>query len=130
MLFIGTIALFISSAGSMVIPALFSNVIGTVSKDSITLEERKKIIHNLLIEMIIIFIITSIFTFIRAYCFTVSGEKLVARFRKKLFKSVIFQDISFFDESSSGELQSRLSNDTTVIQNACSARVPDSANCA
>lgn len=47
----------------------------------------------------------------------------MARFRVRVFEAILRQDIEFFDQNQSGELQSRLSNDTTVIQNAVTINV-------
>lgn len=38
-------------------------------------------------------------SFVRAYFFVLAGHRLVARLRKKLFGSIIQQEIAFFDES-------------------------------
>ena len=60
---------------------------------------------------------------LRYLLFTDAGERIVARLRKDLFRTVIAQDIAFFDARSVGELMSRLSNDATVIQNTLSVNI-------
>ena len=57
------------------------------------------------------------------WLFTVAGERVVARLRKDLFRSIIAQEISFFDQSRTGELTNRLASDTTVLQNAVTVNV-------
>lgn len=60
---------------------------------------------------------------IRFIYFTTSGERVVTRLRKDLFESLLSQEIAFFDEHKTGELTSRLSADTTLVQNAVSVNI-------
>ena len=118
LLLIATLALFLSAGAQMAIPALFARLIGYIG----SLEHAGEL--NLIIGYLFIaFLISSVFSFVRGSLFTLAGERLVARFRKTLFESIIYQDISFFDQSQSGELQSRLASDSAVIQNAVTVNV-------
>jgi ABC-type multidrug transport system fused ATPase/permease subunit len=51
-------------------------------------------------------------------CLTAAGERLTKRLRQLLFRSLVFQDVGFFDMpgNESGALCARLSTDTTKIQ--------------
>ncbi len=60
---------------------------------------------------------------IRAYLFSTAGERVVARLREDLYRSVLSQEVAFFDERRTGELTSRLGSDTATIQSAVSANV-------
>ena len=55
---------------------------------------------------------------IRSWCFTLAGTRVVCRLRNTLFASIIRQEVAFFDTNRTGELTSRLSSDTQVVQNA------------
>ncbi|MCB9663106.1 MAG: ATP-binding cassette domain-containing protein [Alphaproteobacteria bacterium] len=57
------------------------------------------------------------FAGLRAWWFTLAGERVVARLRKDLYAAVIGQEIAFFDEVRTGEITSRLTSDTQVLQN-------------
>jgi ATP-binding cassette subfamily B protein len=59
----------------------------------------------------------------RYILFSVSGERVVARLRQDLFRAILDQEIGFFDERRTGELTSRLSSDTAVVQGAVSSYV-------
>jgi len=59
----------------------------------------------------------------RAYLFSTAGERIVADLREQLYKSLLDQEIAFFDERRTGELTSRLGSDTATIQSAVSANV-------
>ena len=54
---------------------------------------------------------------LRYYLFTVAGERIVTRLRETLYRRLIHREIGFFDRRRTGELMSRLSSDTTVLQN-------------
>ncbi|KAM1108063.1 hypothetical protein PS2_004749 [Malus domestica] len=52
-------------------------------------------------------------------CWMVTGERQAARIRGKYMKAILRQDIGFFDtETSTGEIISRMSGDTILIQEA------------
>ena len=119
-LFVATIALFISAAAQMVVPTLFSNLIGTVFDPHHNNQDE---INRTILLMIITFFVMSLFSFLRGALFTLAGERLVARFRVRVFKAIVRQDVAFFDENQSGELQSRLANDTTTIQEAVTVNI-------
>jgi ATP-binding cassette subfamily B (MDR/TAP) protein 1 len=52
-------------------------------------------------------------------CFTITGENLTARLRKLSFKSILRQEIAWFDDekNSSGALCAQLATETTLVQN-------------
>ena len=52
----------------------------------------------------------------RYFCITLLGERALAALREKLYAQVIRLDVSFFERSRVGELLSRLSADTEVVQ--------------
>ena len=64
-----------------------------------------------------LFALSAAFAGLRAWLFTVAGERIVARLRQDLYRSVIGQEVAFFDATRTGELTNRLSNDTGVLQN-------------
>jgi ABC transporter fused permease/ATP-binding protein len=60
---------------------------------------------------------------LRSRAFGVAGERVVTRLRRDLYRSILDQEIAFFDERRTGELTSRLASDTSVLQSAVSANV-------
>jgi ABC-type multidrug transport system fused ATPase/permease subunit len=64
-------------------------------------------------------------SFIRSSIMAVAGERIVARLRNNLYSQILKQEIAFFDDHKTGELVSRLSSDTTLIQNATAQGVPE-----
>lgn len=117
-LLLATVALLLSSAATLAMPAYFGMIIGAVA----TSKNYGELVDAIL-GLIVISLSGSVFTFFRAWLFTLAGERLVARLRNTLFAVMTFQDISFFDKNRTGELTNRLASDTQVIQNAATVNV-------
>jgi ABC-type multidrug transport system fused ATPase/permease subunit len=47
-----------------------------------------------------------------------AGNTLAARLKGKLYQSILQQEVAYFDKTKTGDLMTRLSNDTSMIQNA------------
>lgn len=118
LIILATCALFLSALATMAVPRFIGILIDEVVEE----RNQKKLDRNCL-YLLGIFLAGSAFTFIRGAVFNLAGEKLVARLRSKLFKSVVEQDTSFFDTQKTGELMNRLASDTTVVQNAVTVNV-------
>ena len=57
-------------------------------------------------------------------CWTITGERQATRIRSIYLKSVLRQDISFFDvEMTTGLIVSRMSADTVLVQDAIGEKV-------
>ncbi|XP_011160344.1 mitochondrial potassium channel ATP-binding subunit [Solenopsis invicta] len=57
------------------------------------------------------YIAQAFFTFVYIYTLSHVGERVAVSLRQDLFKSIIMQDIAFFDKTRSGEIVSRLTSD-------------------
>ncbi|XP_053974504.1 mitochondrial potassium channel ATP-binding subunit [Hylaeus volcanicus] len=57
------------------------------------------------------YIAQALFTFVYIYTLSHVGERIAMNLRQDLFKSIIMQDITFFDQNRSGEIVSRLTSD-------------------
>lgn len=64
-------------------------------------------------------------------CWMVTGERQAARIRGLYLKTILRQDISFFDtQTTTGEVIGRMSGDTVLIQEAMGEKVNIIANVA
>ncbi|XP_077222619.1 transporter associated with antigen processing protein 2 [Tasmannia lanceolata] len=127
-LIVGTIALLIASTTSILIPKYGGKIIDIVSRDLRTPEqqfEAQEAVKNTILEIILIVIIGSICTALRAWLFSSASERVVARLRKNLFGHLINQEIAFYDVTRTGELLSRLSEDTQIIKNAATTNMSE-----
>src|SRR6202165_2809768 len=84
---------------------------------------RTALVDRAALAMVAIALVQAVAVAGRALLFTIAGERIVARLRESLFRSIVSQEIGFFDERRTGELTNRLSADTTVLQSAVSANI-------
>lgn len=54
----------------------------------------------------------------RSLMLNIAGNRIVSRIRRRLFASILSQEIAFFDQTKSGDLISRLANDSWFIKSA------------
>ncbi|CAN6448946.1 unnamed protein product [Victoria cruziana] len=59
--------------------------------------------------------VSAIFSGLRGCYFSIANLILVRRVREKLYSTLLFQDISFFDEETVGDLSSRLGSDCQQV---------------
>ncbi|XVE83663.1 hypothetical protein DITRI_Ditri16bG0104800 [Diplodiscus trichospermus] len=125
---VGTIALLIASTSSLLIPKYGGMIIDIVSRDIRTPEQQSdalEAIKNTVIYIVLIVVVGSLCTALRAWLFSSASERVVARLRKDLFSHLIQQEIAFFDVTRTGELLSRLSEDTQIIKNAATTNLSE-----
>ncbi len=115
---LGTVFLGIASIMGLAFPQgmrfMIDEALGGRSKHSI---DRAALL------MAVVFAVLGISTAIRYVLFSNAGERVVARLRGELFASLMAQEIAFFDAQKTGDLTSRLSADTTVLQNTVSVNI-------
>ncbi|CAI9786741.1 unnamed protein product [Fraxinus pennsylvanica] len=127
-LIVGTVALLIASTSSILVPKFGGKIIDIVSGDTQTPEQKSEAldaVKNTILYIFLIVIIGSICTALRAWLFSSASERVVARLRKNLFSHLIHQEIAFFDVTRTGELLSRLSEDTQIIKNAATTNLSE-----
>ncbi|MFT5681891.1 MAG: ABC transporter fused permease/ATP-binding protein [Myxococcota bacterium] len=117
-LIIGTLALTIGSVMTLLYPMVIQQLI-----DGIEAGGGKELVTKGALTLVGLFSAGAVFGAVRAWLFTVSGERIVANLRIRLYRSIISQEIAFFDERRTGELTNRLASDTTVLQNTVTVNV-------
>lgn len=80
-------------------------------------------INQIVILILIVFAVQAVASTIRYFLFTMAGERIVKQLRKDLYSAILRQEIAFFDFNKTGELISRISSDTTILQNAVSVNI-------
>ncbi|KAL9281690.1 ABC transporter B family member 27 [Arabidopsis thaliana] len=127
-LVIGTIALLIGSTTNLLVPKFGGMIIDIVSRDVKTPEQQTEsliAVRNAVVIILLIVVIGSICTALRAWLFNSASERVVARLRKDLFRHLMHQEIAFYDVTKTGELLSRLSEDTQIIKNAATTNLSE-----
>ncbi|WP_426748000.1 ABC transporter transmembrane domain-containing protein [Myxococcus faecalis] len=117
-LVVGTLFLLLSSAATLVFP----RAIGDLVDEALGARSRDKL-DTIALVMFAVFVVQSVAMALRAYLFSTAGERVVTRLRKRLFQSLLSQEVAFFDERRTGELTSRLASDTSVLQNTVTTNV-------
>ena len=107
--------LVISSASGLAFPIVIRAVIdgAVVTHDALRIDQAAMIMAAILLA-------NGISTALRYMLFNLGGERVVARLRKQAYRSLLLQEIAFFDRHPTGELTSRLSTDAAVIQETLS----------
>ena len=115
---VGTLVLIIGSGTALAAPQLLDPIIEGLSSGGGRDQVTKPVL-----QLLFLMVIGAIAGGLRAWLFTVAGERIVTDLRKRLYASIIGQEIAFFDERRTGELTNRLASDTTVIQNTVSVNI-------
>lgn len=127
-LVIATIALLIAATSNILVPKFGGKIIDIVSGDISSPEQRsqaRKAVMSTILEIVLVVIVGSLCTALRAWLFNSSSERVVARLRKSLFSHLIHQEIAFYDVTRTGELLSRLAEDTQIIKNAATTNLSE-----
>jgi len=118
LLLFGSLALFAGAALSLTLPAV---VRFFLQEQNLHLLTDRPIIPA--VSVVILFAVQAWLFFWRAKLFGVLGQRVVARVREKLFVGILQKPISFFDSSPTGELVSRLTADTALLQDLVGIKV-------
>ena len=113
-----TIALIVSTVCGLAQPYYFGKIIQTSAVD-----RNFDRLNEECFMLFLFFVIGGIASLIRGWLYTLVGERIVLRIRTELFRTIIYQDISFFDANKTGELMNRLASDTSMVQSALSVNV-------
>ena len=70
-----------------------------------------------------VFAVQGVFMSARDALMAMAGERIAARLRTRTFAAIIRQDMTYFDQSRTGELVNRLSSDVAVVQKALTSNV-------
>jgi ABC transporter fused permease/ATP-binding protein len=115
---LGTLFLLVGSGMSLAYPQAMRLII-----DEALGAKNRAFIDRAAAVMIAILAVQSLAVALRYYLFSTVGERVVTRLRQDLFKSLMGQEVAFFDERKTGELTNRLTSDTAVLQNTVSVNI-------
>jgi ATP-binding cassette subfamily B protein len=109
---VATVALLLASGLSLTYPQALRWMV-----DSVVSSGDLQQLDRAVIALVTLFFLQAVFATLRAWLFTVAGERIVAHLRGRLYQAIVTKDIAFFDREKTGELTNRLASDTTVLQN-------------
>jgi len=73
-------------------------------------------LNQLALLLVFILIGEALSTYARDYCFNLGAERVAARLRRAAVRTLLVQDIEFFDRRDAGELTARLAGDVPPLQ--------------
>ncbi|MEM1349451.1 MAG: ABC transporter transmembrane domain-containing protein, partial [Myxococcota bacterium] len=113
---VATVALFVGSGIGLLYPQAARYAIdGLLGESDVLADWSTTGVAAVLLAM---FLGQSFFVSLRAYLFTLIGERVVTDMRNMLYDRILEQEMGFFDDRRTGELTSRLTSDTQVLQSA------------
>ncbi|XP_047154648.1 ABC transporter B family member 9-like isoform X3 [Vigna umbellata] len=119
---IGTICAMANGWSQPIMTVILGKLINTFGSTdpSNTIKEVSKV--SLL--FVYLAIATGVASFLQVACWMVTGERQAARIRGLYLKTILNQDIAFFDtETTTGEVIGRMSGDTILIQDSMGEKV-------
>jgi subfamily B ATP-binding cassette protein MsbA len=85
------------------------------------------LLNKIALSLLALFAIQAALNFVQVYFLTSTSELVIAQLRKDLFAHLVRLSPGFFTERRTGELTSRLSSDTTVLQTVLSYNLSEFA---
>jgi subfamily B ATP-binding cassette protein MsbA len=95
--------------------------------DTAFVQHDSHLLDRIALGLIGLFAIQAVLNFSQVYLLTITSERIVATLRRDLFAHLIRLSPGFFTERRTGELTSRLSADTTVLQTVLSYNLSEFA---
>jgi ATP-binding cassette subfamily B protein len=110
-MFAALVALLIASGAMLVLPLAFRGVI-----DQGMLTQSQETIDRYFVLLLGAAVAFGVFAALRFYLVAWLGERVIADLRRDVYQRVIRMDPTFFEVTRSGEVLSRLTTDTTLVQ--------------
>lgn len=117
-LLLAMIGLILSSALSLVFPAVIRNVV-----DSVFTDADRGLLDAITAALLLVFAFRSLAAFVQNYNLSFVGEKIVVDIRQELYAHLQSLSIKFFTDRRVGELISRISSDVTVMRTVLTGNV-------
>ncbi|KAF6998259.1 hypothetical protein CFC21_014393 [Triticum aestivum] len=122
LMLVGTVAALANGVSQPLMTIIFGdtlNAFGDATGDDVLQR-----VNKVVLKFVYLGIGTTIVSFLQVSCWTLTGERQATRIRSLYLKSVLRQDISFFDlEMTTGQIVSRMSGDTVLVQDAIGEKV-------
>ena len=119
------VLLIVADVANQILPIIIARAYNALVDPALGPSERANQINFTMTLVFILTVVGSTLGWFRLTIQGLAGERVVARLRLGLYKSVLSQDMSFFDETKSGEVVSRLGSDATLLQGSLSSGIPE-----
>ncbi|GKV23316.1 hypothetical protein SLEP1_g33060 [Rubroshorea leprosula] len=123
LMLVGTIGAIANGLCMPLMTIVFGEIVdafGQSQKD----QEIVRVVSKVCLKYIYLGIGSAAAAFLQVTCWIVTGERQAARIRGLYLKTILRQDVAFFDvETNTGEVVGRMSGDTVLIQDAMGEKV-------
>ncbi|MDZ5757320.1 ABC transporter ATP-binding protein [Carnobacterium maltaromaticum] len=116
LIFFGLFFSLITTLIGLVVPLFTKNLIDNFSIESLS--------WMVIVGIVLAFIFQAITDGVSMYMLSYMGQQMVARLREKVWKKLVHLPVSYFDETKTGEIVSRLINDTTLVKDLITQHFP------
>lgn len=117
---IGMLFLLLSSSASLVFPKLLGELVDHGNRGTLGGE-----INRIALILIVVLIAQSLFSYFRIYLFVKVAERTLADLRQSTFNHLVKLPMKFFQHRRVGELNSRISADITLLQDALTSTLAE-----
>lgn len=122
LMLLGTVGALANGVSQPVMTVIFGQVINAFG--DATIDDVLNRVNQAVLNFVYLGIATAVVSFLQVSCWTMTGERQATRIRSLYLKSVLRQEIAFFDvEMTTGQIVSRMSGDTVLVQDAIGEKV-------
>ena len=129
LLAVGSVAAVVASVPFPLLDILFEELVDELNSATFDAEQEhnKQELQSGVNRKVLFMVYLTIANFVAIYvhtgCWSLFGERLVRHLRKRYFRSLLRQEIAFFDNLSAGEVSTRLTDDIETIRTGRSEEV-------
>ncbi|KAH8517134.1 hypothetical protein Peur_048355 [Populus x canadensis] len=123
LMILGTVGAIGNGASMPIMSILFGDLINSFGKNQNN-KDVVDLVSKVSLKFVYLGVGSAVGSFLQVACWMVTGERQAARIRATYLKTILRQDVAFFDkETNSGEVVGRMSGDTVLIQDAMGEKV-------
>ncbi|PNY10515.1 ABC transporter B family member 4-like protein [Trifolium pratense] len=121
---VGTIGAIGNGLGLPLMTLLFGQMINSFGSNQSNTDDVVQQVSKVSLKFVYLAVGCGVSAFLQVSCWMVTGERQAARIRGLYLKTILRQDVTFFDkETNTGEVVGRMSGDTVLIQDAMGEKV-------
>ncbi|KAL5226635.1 hypothetical protein ABZP36_014900 [Zizania latifolia] len=123
LMLLGTLGAVANGAALPFMTVLFGNLIDAFG-GALSIHDVVNRVSMVSLEFIYLAVAAAVASFVQVTCWMITGERQAARIRSLYLKTILRQEIAFFDKyTNTGEVVGRMSGDTVLIQDAMGEKV-------
>jgi ATP-binding cassette, subfamily B, bacterial len=123
-LIVAIVSMLLLVAVSLLIPWIIKDLIAAITTQTAT-TQTQKIVTTLTLAAFAVFVMRAVLQFLRGYMAHVAGWGVVADVRKHIYQHLQKLSLRFYEDKQTGQLMSRVINDTDLFEQLISHAVPE-----